>query len=333
MPRQEFIELVKDIKKKGKGRKMSKRDLIWLFDFYEKRTSGNVWRINEYLQKEKMVVIPNYQNGWIDDEVTLKEKDKAKIKNGETEFDEEFDPINRLSVLEAAAKAPISISRDSSLSKAYHVLWKHEFTQVPIMNGDREVLGIVSWQSLAKGLIAKKDSDCVKDYMTNDFEILEHTTPLFDAIKQVIKTGVIFVRDKEKKIKGPVTPSDLNEQFIEQIEPYILLEQIENFIRLILHDKIILEDLLKLLTIDDEERKIEAISDMTFGEYLRVIENSEMWSILKLPFDKADFINELDEIRQIRNGVMHFHPDAISPDDLKKLRKMSKFLMDYIKNC
>ena len=165
------------------------------------------------------------------------------------------------------------------------------------------------------------------------FEVLDHTTPLFDAIKRVIKTGVIFVRDDEKKIKGPVTPSDLNEQFIEQIEPYILLEQIENFIRLILHDKIILEDLLKLLTIEDEEREIQAISDMTFGEYLRVIENSDMWSILKLPFVKSDFINELDEIRNIRNGVMHFHPDAISTDDLKKLRKMSKFLMDYIKNC
>lgn len=333
MPRQAFIDTVKDIKKKGKGRRMSKRDLIWLFDFYEKRTSGNVWRINEFLHKEKMVVIPNYQNGWIDDEVILKEKDKAKIKNGETEFDDDFDPINRLSVLEAAAKTPISISRDSSLLKAYHILWKNEFTQVPIMNGDREVLGIVSWQSLAKGLIAKKDSDCVKDYMTDDFEILEHTTPLFNAIKQVINTGIIFVRDKEKKIKGPVTPSDLNEQFIEQIEPYILLEQIENFIRLILHDKIILEDLLKLLTVDDQERKIEAISDMTYGEYLRVMENNEIWSVLKLPFDKADFINELNEIRQIRNGVVHFHPDAISIDELKKLRKMSKFLMDYVKNC
>ena len=138
---------------------------------------------------------------------------------------------------------------------------------------------------------------------------------------------------KEKKIKGPVTPSDLSEEFIEQIEPYILLEQIENFIRLILHDKIILEDLLKLLTIEDENRKIESISDMTFGEYLRVIENDEMWDILKLPFVKADFTNELDEIRKIRNGVMHFHPDKISEEDLIQLRKMSKFLMDYNENC
>ena len=334
MPRKEFEDLVKRIKETGQGEKMTKRDFIWLFDMYEKRTSGNVWRINEYLQKEKMIVIPNYQNGWIDDKIELKEKDKAKIKNGNSDkSDDEFDPINRLSVLEAASKTPISISRDATLEKAYHLLWKHEFSQLPIMNNEREVLGIISWQSIAKGLIAKKQSSCVKDFMTKDFTILEEHTPLFDAIKEVIKSGVVFVIDKEKKIKGPITPSDLNEQFIEQIEPYILLEQIENFIRLILHDKIVLEDLLKLLSTESELRIILSISDMTFGDYLVIFGNNEMWKLLKLPFVKSDFVNELDEIRKIRNGVMHFHPDRISDSELKLLRKMSNFLMDFIKNC
>jgi len=334
MPRKEFIELVKEIKKSGIGKKISKRDLIWKFGYYEKRTSGNVWRINEYLKKEKMIVIPNYQNGWIDEIVELKGKDKAKIKKGNgDEHIDDFDPINRLSVLAAASKTPISISRDATLEKAYHLMWKNEFSQLPIMNGDREVLGIISWQTIAKGLIAKKTSNTVKDFMTNNFIVLDENTPLFEAIKQVIKKGIVFVSNKENKIKGPVTTSDLNEQFIEQIEPYILLEQIENYIRLILHDKIILEDIVKLITIEDEERKLLSISDMTYGEYLRVIENSDMWKLLGLPFDRADFVNDLDDIRKIRNGVMHFHPDSISEKELNVLRKMSDFLMDFMKNC
>lgn len=334
MPRKEFIELVKEIKKTGVGVKMSKRSLISKFDWYEKRTSGNVWRINEYLKKEKMIVVPNYQNGWIDEIIELKGKDKAKIKKGNgEEHNDDFDPINRLSVLEAASKTPISISRDTTLEKASHIMWKNEFSQLPIMNGDREVLGIISWQTIAKGLIAKKASNTVKDFMTNDFIVLDENTPLFEAIKQVIKKGIVFVSNQQNKIKGPVTTSDLNEQFIEQIEPYILLEQIENYIRLILHDKIILEDIVKLITIEDEERKLLSISDMTFGEYLRVIENPEMWKLLEIPFDRADFVNDLDEVRKIRNGVMHFHPDSISMKELTVLRKMSKFLMDFKKNC
>lgn len=335
MPRKEFVDLVERIKKTGQGEKMTKRKFIYLFDCCERRTSGNVWRINEYLEREKLVVEPNYQNGWIDEYIEIKPKEKAKIKNGNGENSQildAFDPINRLSLLKAALRVPVSVSRDSNLEKAYLVMWKNDYSQLPIMNNDREVIGLITWQSIAKGLIAKKTSNNVKDFITDDFVILDESTPLFDAIKEVIRIGVVFVRDKEKKIKGPITPSDLNEQFIEQIEPYILLEQIENYIRLILHNKIILEELKKLISVNDENREITSLSDMTFGEYIRVIQNLEMWNLLTLPFDKADFEKDLECIRKIRNGVMHFHPDGISENELTLLRKMSKFLMDYMKN-
>lgn len=332
MPRQEFLDLVAEIKKNGKSKSMSKREFIWLFNWYEKRTSGNVWRINEFLLKEKMVVEPNYQNGWIDEKIVLREKDKVKIKTPtDINIDEGFDPITRLSILEAASKTPISITKESNLDKAYHLMWKNHISQLPIMNGDRAVLGVISWKSIAKGLIAKKESQCVKDYMTNEYKILKEDTPLFDAIKEVMESKIIFVTDKENKIKGPVTTADLNIQFIELIEPYILLEQIENYIRLILHNKLILEDVLKLIKIDDY-KKIESISDLTFGGYLVLFGNDDMWKQLGLPFDKVDFVNDLDRIRKIRNDVMHFSPDKTSKEDLNILRNISSFLMDYIKN-
>ena len=273
MPRQEFIDLVHKVKKEGRSEQLTIRTLLKLFGNYEKRTSGNVWRINEYLKKEKLIVIPNFQGGWVDQYVELKEMDKARIKSGNESEEEKFDPINRLSVLKAASQTPISISRDATLEKAYHLMWKNDFSQLPVMNNDREIFGIISWQSIAKGLITKKDSNCVKDFMINDYKILSEDTPLFESIKEVIKTEMVFVKTRDNKIKGPVTPFDLNEEFMEQIEPFILLEQIENFIRLILHNKIVLQDILKLLNISD--RKIESISDLTFGEYVLIIENSE----------------------------------------------------------
>ena len=331
MPRQEFIDLVKNLKKNNKGKKMSKRDFLWLFDWYQKRTSGNVWRINEYLKKEKMVVVPSYQNGWIDELIELKPKDKLKIKNGEN-HDENIDPINRLSILEAASKKPISISRDAKLEKAYHLMWQNNFSQLPIMNNEREVLGIITWESIAKGLITKKESQCVKDFMSNNFKVLKEDVPLFDAIKDVINSGVVFVQDSKKIIKGPITPSDLNKEFIEQIEPFLLLEQIENFIRLILHNKIVLEDMLKLIHVEESTRTINSISDLTFGEYIRIFQNEEMWKLIALPFDRVGFVENLDKIRKIRNGVMHFHPDKLQNEELCLLRNVSKFLENYLNN-
>jgi len=329
MARKEFIDLVSEIRTTGKGKKMTVRNFLWLFDFYEKRTSGNVWRINDFLNKEKLVVCPHYQNAWIDGEIEIKEKDKAKIKSGE-ESVESFDPISRLSILKASSKTPISIKRDDKLEKAYHLMWHNGISQLPVMNDERTVIGIVNWQTLAKGLIAKKESTCVKDFISNKFTVLEEDTPLFEAIKVVLQMGIVFVKDSEKKIKGPITRYDLNAEFLEQIEPFILLEQIENFIRLILNDKIILEEIQKILTTEERERNIESISDMTFGEYIRILENGECWNTIALPFDKSEFIRTLDMVRSIRNAVMHFHPDRTSKTDLIFLRKTSKFLEDYL---
>ena len=238
-----------------------------------------------------------------------------------------------MSILKAASKKPVSIKREETIEKASHLMWKNEFSQLPVISNDeRSVLGIINWQTIAKGLITEKTSKLVKDFMSSDFIVLDENTPLFDAIKQVIKKGVVFVSNKERKIKGPVTTFDLNEQFIVQIEPYILLEQIENYVRLILHDKIILEDIVKLLKEESIEKKIDSLSDMTFGGYKRVFENKEMWKAIGLPFDRVDFVNDLDEIRKIRNDVMHFHPDSISIEELNILRRISNFLMDYVNN-
>ena len=329
MPSKEFLDTVEEIRSTGKGRKMTKRDFIWLFDEYQKRTSGNVWHINEFLQKERLEVVPDYQVGWIDEEITLKEKDKTKIKKTGDDFNDSFDPINRISVLKAASKLPISVLKEDSLEKAQHILWKHDFSQVPVMNDERNVLGILSWQGIAKGLITKK-TGTVKDFMTMDFTVLKHDTPLFEAIKEVMKSGVVFIKDSTEKIKGPVTPSDLNEQFVEQIEPYILLEQIENVIRQILHNKIVHEDLLKLIKTEDKS-EVGAISDLNFGQYVTIIGDRKIWPTLGLPFSRSVFTKDLKAINQIRNGVMHFHPDGTSEDDLQLLRKTSKFLMDFLK--
>lgn len=332
MPRIEFINLIKEIKTEKKSVKMSKRDFIWLFDYYEKRTSGNVWRINEYLEQEKIEVVPNFQNGWIDHEIEIREITKVKIINN-NKSEEEFDPISRLSILPAASKTPISITKESDLIKAHHLMWKNNFSQLPVMNSNREVSGLISWESIAKGLIAQKKSTRVKDFMTTDFKIVNHDRPLFEAIKDVFKHGVIFVNDIDNTIKGPVTTFDINEEYIEQIEPYVLLEQIENFIRLFLHDKIIPKDLRSVIKEPDDSRKIESIADLTFGEYILILENDEFWNILNLPFVKSDFVKDLHEIRKIRNKVMHFNFEGSNKNDLELLKKTSNFLKDYYNNC
>ena len=76
----------------------------------------------------------------------------------------------------------------------------------------------------------------------------------------------------------------------------------------------------------DGKREIEDVADLTFGEYLRLLTHKKIWSKLGLKIDQKTFAHYLEEIRKIRNDVMHFDPEGIAPDDMKKLRSMVVFM-------
>ena len=76
----------------------------------------------------------------------------------------------------------------------------------------------------------------------------------------------------------------------------------------------------------DTDREVTSLSDLTFGEYLRLIENGENWGKLAMPLDRPEFVKKLDDVRVIRNNVMHFDPDGIDDSDIDTLRKFARFM-------
>lgn len=76
----------------------------------------------------------------------------------------------------------------------------------------------------------------------------------------------------------------------------------------------------------DSGRPVESVSDLTFGEYKRLLEEPARWCALKLELDRSIFIQLLDKVRETRNDVMHFDPDGIEDEALVVLREFAKFL-------
>jgi len=87
-----------------------------------------------------------------------------------------------------------------------------------------------------------------------------------------------------------------------------------------------LEELAQARTPSDEGRDVGSVSDLTFGEYIRLIENPARWARLGLPIDRKTFCGKLEVVRLIRNDVMHFDPDGIPQTDLEQLRDLARFL-------
>lgn len=65
---------------------------------------------------------------------------------------------------------------------------------------------------------------------------------------------------------------------------------------------------------------------MTLGEYSRLLEPDQNWSKLNLNVDRTVFLEQLNDVRKIRNEVMHFNPDEVDEEELAKLRLVSAFI-------
>lgn len=123
--------------------------------------------------------------------------------------------------------------------------------------------------------------------------------------------------------------ADISSQFLTWTEPFVMLEQIENLIRHILDGKILKEDLEKVC--QEKERKPESIDDLTFGEYIALIENPKQWERIGLKsVDRTLFVQSLNEVREIRNDIMHFDPEGIDESSKEKLKSVGDYLTKLV---
>lgn len=321
MPSEDLLEKIKEIKATEKEFKISPRYLVNAFDF-EKRTSGNRWVIDRFLEGQQVETEPDYTNVWIDGEIALRHKKKAKAKRT-------TDPIQRIKLIPAANREPIVVKKESTLAEATTLMRMHSYSQLPVVAGQRQVVGYISWETIGNGIANANGvlSDKVLPYISKDISILEYETPLLEAIRIVIKKEFAVVQKEDKTLSGIVTLADVSQQFMSIAEPFLFLEEIENHVRQVLHGKLLVEEIVKNCAPNDLTRKITHIDDLTFGEYVRIFEHPELWKKLNLNVDKSLFVKQLDKVRQIRNDIMHFEPEGITDAQLGDLRNMSKFMI------
>jgi CBS domain-containing protein len=208
------------------------------------------------------------------------------------------DPTYRIGKLASANKTPVWVKPSSSLKEAITLMLSHDFSQLPIMETERDVKGVISWVSIGSRLALGRTCELVSDCMERYHEISAETS-LFSAIDTIVKYEYVLIRDATKKISGIVTTSDLSLQFRQLGEPFLVLGEIENHIRRLIRDKFTVIELSAVRDPEDNERQIADVSDLMFGEYIRLLENPDRWSNLKLAIDRKVFIEHLEPIRKI----------------------------------
>lgn len=311
-------KIAKEISADKKPRKITPRQLFNAFGF-ERRTPGNCYWVDKFLNDNSLMVTPHYNDVWIDELISIDHKPVAK-----TEIP--IDPIRRINSLDSANTIPSYVNNDAPLLAATTIMQSYDFSQLPVINGNvRNLVGYISWKTISKAKINGINSDMVKDYIEPDVATLSPDTPLIQAIEIVKKHDFAVVIAKDKSLYGIVTATDVTTQFIEESEPFVLLSELEGHLRNLLRDKILVEDLKKLCCKDEQD--ISSIDEMTFGDYVTIFGNEKQWKKLKIAADRKTFVEELKVIRGIRNDVMHFRPSGL--DDGKK--ELLKRFVDYLR--
>ncbi|SMF55613.1 CBS domain-containing protein [Azospirillum oryzae] len=324
----------------GNERTASVRELLRWFGA-QRRRAGIVERIEAELEVAGLRTDPHFTTTWIDSPVTFRKRETAQPGSepgpaaanhaaepeSASKADEFKDTDHLVRMLKAANRDVIRVNPQDSIRTAITLMLAHDFSQLAVMTSERELKGAISWKSIGSRLSQGKQPQKVAEVMEPASEVPD-TASLFEATKKIIETDYVFVRSMaDRKIIGIVTATDLSEQFQRLSEPFLLLGRIENQIRrMISHFDV---ETLRAACHDgdpDRKAKVTKASDLTFGEYLRLLQREENWR--KLPFFAcgSTFCKELDEVRELRNDIMHFHPDELEEGDFEQLRRFSRLL-------
>jgi hypothetical protein len=198
------------------------------------------------------------------------------------------------------------------------------YSQLAIMQGKREVRGMITWESIAMRSMRPPEPRTVADCRI-DAHVIDSDASLFDAFPTIEKFGYVLARSKERTITGIVTASDFAAELGEHSYGFMCIRTIEMLIRKKLHPQLGPSDLMYL----EEHSRARAESKpalLTFGENARLLEREEIWSRLSVFVDKNEFIKRLHEIGNVRNEVMHFSPDPLDAEQKRSLKQMEDFL-------
>jgi CBS domain-containing protein len=236
------------------------------------------------------------------------------------------DPVRRISSIASANRGVVSVLLTDPLKVATTLMRFEGYSQLAIMQSEREVRGVISWESIAKRSMLKPEPTLVSDCRV-DAQVIDADGSLFEALPTIEKFDYVLVRSKEKKITGIVTASDLAVELRSLSYPFMSIGTIEGLIRRKLHPHITVTD-LALLEEHSKARIDSDVSAMTFGENVRLLERDDIWIRLNVDIDKKQFTKRLLIIRDIRNDVMHFNPDPLGPNQKRELDQMEDFLRE-----
>ena len=124
------------------------RELLAKFD-YQRRSDWINNHIRNGLERFKLRTDQDVTSAWIDLPITIELDSDAPDASDTPHIS---DPTHRVSALPAANRPPASVKPESPLREATTIMQMNGYSRLPVMKNERDVSGIVTWESIGTPL-------------------------------------------------------------------------------------------------------------------------------------------------------------------------------------
>ncbi|MET8429732.1 CBS domain-containing protein [Nocardia sp. NPDC004860] len=314
-PPVDIKELLTDVSDSG-TRLLSARDLIGLWG-YSRRTTDAVESVNHELRDLGLTTDPDFTAVQLDDTVTVSAIETAEPNAaaatahtpGSTSTSQDSDLTWRVGNLRRP-ESVMTIRRNDSLARAAEIMAAREFSQLPIVDDNRCLLGVITWESIAHSQL-RPGALSLWEARADKWPPAAHVEEeLFTRIPDIQKYGYIIVVDSANVVTRIITASDLAGELKTRVTPFTVLEEVERRLR-IAFKKVPSADLASCFENNKKKAKsISAPEHLTMGNYPHLVAKEHIWNQLDWPFEQERWVERLKSVAQYRNQIAHWNVDA-----------------------
>lgn len=310
---------------------LSIRELLAVWG-YRARTPDSIGRINRDLSEAGLQSVPDVGAGSQEDKVRVgrpeateqTEHASAGTDEGESfEEAEEDQPLRlphvfpRIVDIPSATAGVVSVRPSDHLAHAQSLMVDREYSQLAVMTGPYELVGAVSWRTIAAAKMAGAVT-ALAQVIDHDPKVVRSSDSLLDQIETIDTADFVFVRAPDNRICGIVTTADLSARFKDLTTPFFQLGEIEHRLRRCVRKKGLTVEEIRKAT---GNKRIKSVEAMTFGNYVFLLKDEETWRKMGFEVYQEPFLTYLGQAHDIRNRVAHYDANPVGPQDAEQLNK------------
>lgn len=288
-------------------------------------------RMEADLANHDLISIPSFRKVTLDTSVQLVRVPTAEaaassdVRDQVDDAEQHFKGLT-IGNLPSALGGVESVPPTATFEHAITLMLLNDYSQLAVMEGQRNLRGAVTWKSIAQ---ARNVSSCARfsDAITEAAEV-RYDKDLRDVLPILEVSEFVFVRNAKNVISGIVTTADVVHVYGELAAPFFFIGELDQMLRQVICNNFTIEQIISLGG-PESVRKIESFDDLSMGDYQRILGNQDLWNRLGWPLERDVFVRRLNELREIRNDVMHFNPDPLPLDAVTKLRNAIRVLHEY----